>query len=300
MLALVGGRATADPSPPQPIGIHRCAESYPASALEAGVHGATTIAFRIGADGFPADLHVEKSSGDDDLDNATLKCIAVWRYQPTPADGKPVEIAWKATVNWDIETPVPLPKPGTPHDCLSHTPSADELAQATAPAQIHFIVRADGSVDEPFVALSSGSKAFDEAAMQCAASWQYLPATQGAQPVPVGWAVRIALQNGVPVVGENFAKPHLCFRYPKKALRDHVEGTTVLSFVIGTDGMTSEASVTKSSGSKELDDAAVACSSRWKYRPAKEDGVPIAMPWGAQVTWIAGYAFVLELPTKHS
>ncbi|HEY1707977.1 MAG TPA: TonB family protein [Rhizomicrobium sp.] len=297
VLALAGGRASADPSPPQPVGVHRCAENYPESALEAGIHGATTIAFRIGADGVPTDLQVEKSSGNDDLDNATLKCIAVWRYEPAHADGKPVEVPWKTTVTWDIEIPVPLPKPGTLHDCLSYTPSADEEAHATAPVQIHFIAKTDGSVSEPFVALSSGSKTFDEAAMQCASRWQYLPATRDRQPVAVGWAVRVALQKGVPVVAENFAKPHLCFHYPEKALRDHIEGTTILAFMINTDGRITQASVAKSSGSKELDEATIVCSSRWMYRPAKRDGQPIAVPWGAQVTWTEGYAFVLELPT---
>ena len=36
----------------------------------------------------------------------------------------------------------------------------------------------------------------------------------------------------------------------------------------------------------DLDAAAIACASTWLYRPAIKDGVPVASPWKAVITWL--------------
>lgn len=61
--------------------------------------------------------------------------------------------------------------------------------------------------------------------------------------------------------------------YPSRAIRDELEGTSLVQFLIGTDGRVKQSRVEKSSGHKVLDDAAIAAFSRCQYTPATVDGV---------------------------
>lgn len=67
--------------------------------------------------------------------------------------------------------------------------------------------------------------------------------------------------------------------YPAKAARNGESGTVALALLIGTDGRVSDAKVSKSSGSRDLDRAAVAALSLCKFKPAMNNGTPEAA-WG--------------------
>jgi protein TonB len=71
------------------------------------------------------------------------------------------------------------------------------------------------------------------------------------------------------VINANECRPE----YPAAAERDELEGTSVVSFLVGTDGRVKQSRVDKSSGYKVLDNAAIAAFSRCKYTPATVDGV---------------------------
>ena len=84
----------------------------------------------------------------------------------------------------------------------------------------------------------------------------------------------------------SIGRPHYCaMYYPPAALKAHAEGTTLLEFVVTVEGGVRDIKVSNSSGNKDLDDAAVNCASRWRYKPATKDNVPIEMPWKANVVW---------------
>lgn len=79
---------------------------------------------------------------------------------------------------------------------------------------------------------------------------------------------------------------HNCARaYPPVAQRLNQQGTTTVRFTVNTDGSVSDVRVVKSSGHTMLDDAATGCASAWRYRPALEDGQPVAASWTANVQW---------------
>jgi len=71
------------------------------------------------------------------------------------------------------------------------------------------------------------------------------------------------------VINANACSPE----YPASAERDELEGTSLVSFLIGTDGRVKQSRVDKSSGYKVLDNAAISAFSRCKYTPATVDGV---------------------------
>lgn len=82
-------------------------------------------------------------------------------------------------------------------------------------------------------------------------------------------------------------RPHACGRaqYPALAVRLNHEGTVGLSFTINTDGGVTNVAVTSSSGHDELDQAAMTCAQSWTYKPAIQNGAPVAVPWKTNVKW---------------
>lgn len=62
--------------------------NYPDESLDAP-HAAVTIAFEVGPDGIPADLHVQDSS-DPNAENLVLDTVRGWRFHPAMKDGVPV------------------------------------------------------------------------------------------------------------------------------------------------------------------------------------------------------------------
>lgn len=82
------------------------------------------------------------------------------------------------------------------------------------------------------------------------------------------------------------SKPENCRDdYPFIARVLGQEGTTELAFQVLADGTVSGVTVSKSSGSNRLDEAAVECVSKWHYRPAIKDGKLVDTPLKVSVAW---------------
>lgn len=82
-------------------------------------------------------------------------------------------------------------------------------------------------------------------------------------------------------------RPHQCGakNYPETAIRLQEEGTVILSFTVTADGDVANPTVATSSGHADLDQAAIECAGSWKYKPAVQNGQPVAVPWKTQVKW---------------
>ncbi|MDE2164148.1 MAG: TonB family protein [Alphaproteobacteria bacterium] len=94
--------ATPPPiSSPASIGRpHVCMQDYPAISQRLGEEGTTLLAFHITAQGDVTNVTVAKSSGSERLDNAAVNCASNWRYRPAVEAGHPVEVPWRAEVQW--------------------------------------------------------------------------------------------------------------------------------------------------------------------------------------------------------
>jgi protein TonB len=64
--------------------------------------------------------------------------------------------------------------------------------------------------------------------------------------------------------------------YPRDAARRGETGTVVLIIRIAPDGSASDVAVAQSSGYESLDRAARDAVLRWHFRPAQQDGIPVA------------------------
>lgn len=63
--------------------------------------------------------------------------------------------------------------------------------------------------------------------------------------------------------------------YPEAARRRGEQGAVLLELAIGTDGRVMAVQVVRSSGSPILDEAARRAALDWRFRPARQDGVPV-------------------------
>ena len=60
--------------------------------------------------------------------------------------------------------------------------------------------------------------------------------------------------------------------YPVEAYRRREEGTVLVGATVGANGRASDVKVVRRSGSRDLDDAAVAAVRQWTFEPAVRDG----------------------------
>jgi TonB family protein len=63
--------------------------------------------------------------------------------------------------------------------------------------------------------------------------------------------------------------------YPPKDIRQHNQGTTTVTVMVGVDGKVTKVEVTQSSGFSSLDDAAVTAVKTWTFQPGTVNGVPV-------------------------
>jgi len=64
--------------------------------------------------------------------------------------------------------------------------------------------------------------------------------------------------------------------YPARAAREGISGTTLLALLVGAEGRITASRIEHSSGSRELDRAAVNALSLCRFKPATNNGVPEA------------------------
>ena len=110
----------------------------------------------------------------------------------------------------------------------------------------------------------AGARIEEAAPPPAAAAAQAESATPAAAP-----AVELSASSPVPIESPG---P----RYPRRALRRGESGEVLLRIQVDARGVPSQVDVASSSGSRDLDRAAVAAARRWRFRPAMRDGSPVA------------------------
>ncbi len=148
---------------------HVCMNDYPEAAVWDGAEGTAIVAFRIGTDGKVKDVTLSKSTGNDDLDAATLGCVGRWSYKPAMRDGIPIEVPWRAQVEWKMHGSV-----ADMHPCARyHAVTASMLSGIDGITKVSFRIMPDGSVKNAEIVRSSGNSDLDQAALKCVGARHY-------------------------------------------------------------------------------------------------------------------------------
>lgn len=141
------------------------------------------------------------------------------------------------------EPPRPMPKVAPPQ--IVAPPPRVEVTQTPPPDTVAAIVTADPAPPAPTA-----------------------PSEPEAPPAPASPRATPGTMRTA-VLADGCAQPD----YPAKAVRNHESGTVTLALLVGTDGRVAGSRVQSSSGSHELDKAAVAALSMCKFKPATNGGV---------------------------
>jgi protein TonB len=104
------------------------------------------------------------------------------------------------------------------------------------------------------------------------------PAAPPAPPKPAGITAPVQIAGGGAVCNSNY--------YPPIAVRLNQTGTTTVTVHIGADGSVQNVDIADSSGHDALDQASIKCiTSRWRYKPALQNGQPVATTKQYAIKW---------------
>jgi periplasmic protein TonB len=73
--------------------------------------------------------------------------------------------------------------------------------------------------------------------------------------------------------------------YPPISVRLNQEGTTLVTIHVAADGSVQSVDIAGSSGFDSLDQASIKCSSNWHFKPAMQDGQPVAAAKQLKIVW---------------
>ena len=149
----------------------------------------TFLSYRLTLTGELRGVTLYRSSGNAALDQAAIACAAATHMPVMSIEGKPVEINWVGGVPWNSKwrTFYGLAPDGSSHICPARQwyPKFAVLRHETGAAEVEYHIATDGNVRDVVIARSSGFPLLDNAAIQCASTWKYFPATQDGNPVQI-------------------------------------------------------------------------------------------------------------------
>jgi TonB family protein len=181
---------------------------------------------------------------------------------------------------------------GTSHACgVQWYPPAAVANNEQGTVGLALQIDAGGNTKNIHVTATSGYADLDEAAVACAATWKYHPATQDGHPVEVPWRANVKwAMDYINVPTPAGQIPHACEStgFPREVIRSGIGGDVRVLFQISTDGSVKNATITRSSGDQNLDQLTIDCVSKWKYMPVVIDGKPVEIPWQTAVNWQVG------------
>ena len=171
-------------------------------------------------------------------------------------------------------------------------------------------IERDGSVGN--VSVLSGEVILAESAIDAVREWRFEPYTQNGLPIQVLQSLSFTFATDKKIgeldstfaapmatsemnaliagsrrtaaaavrVGGGVTAPKAIFApdpaYDKEARKAKYQGTSVLSLIVGIDGLPRDIKVVRGIG-KGLDEKAIEAVSKWKFEPAKKDGKPVAV-----------------------
>jgi TonB family protein len=255
------------------------------------------LKFDVSADGSAIDVTFP-STGYPALDAAARACVKTWKFRTEAINGQPVPQHGKQSLQFTHGTDYEPPTALQSGPCTAPQFDQMEFPGVRDPAWVRYAISANGKVIVKSLDHSSGDAAYDAFAQSCVAAWRFLPARLKGAPVEaVGqallfpdrsgakWKAADALYGTVP---DPVSTRHECpwdAYYPPLAQRLGEEGSTIVAFTIGVDGMIRNVVVARSSGHDILDVAAVECAVHWSYAPRLKDGVLVEVPWQTRIDW---------------
>ena len=198
----------------------------------------------------------------------------------------------------DISQPPPgavAPRPIGPRDVtMADYPRDSFTAGEEGRVRLRALVRSDGTVESATVEGSSGSERLDQAAAGLVRNWRYVPAMREGAPVAARFPVNIDWKLGVLPYGMPVSEAL------KFGAGSNPSVSAVARFLVGADGSVANATIQRSSGYANLDDAALKQIKTWHMKPATlRDGSPVSVWLRTPILFASSNNSIAE-PAVHS
>ena len=82
--------------------LHRVYPEYPEEQRLLGRDATVIVRYIIGTDGWVKELSILQHAKNAAFDDATLKALREWRFQPLMQEGKPIEVVHELTVFFEL------------------------------------------------------------------------------------------------------------------------------------------------------------------------------------------------------
>ena len=82
--------------------VHMPKPVYPRAEQARGIQGEALVRVRVGLDGAPVQIRLERSSGNANLDRAALDAARKWRFEPAVQNGTTVEVEATVPVRFSL------------------------------------------------------------------------------------------------------------------------------------------------------------------------------------------------------
>jgi TonB family protein len=163
-------------------------------------------------------------------------------------------------------------------------PADASPAEINGFSQLSFVVDVNGTASSIEVQQSHGPS-FDVAAIEAVKQTKFQPGNLDGKPVPVRIYARVRffddqrpayprIINRLAPTG-GFAQRPIGAVYFQPAPYDKFQGIVILSVLVTEDGLPTDVRVTKPVG-MGLDEKAVECVTKYRFKPATKDGAPVA------------------------
>jgi len=206
--------------------------------------------------------------------------LLAW-LQASPGPVQPPELAVVTMELLASKAPLLSSQPAPPERRQPEKTSAKPVPKpAPQPAPKQMAATVAQTEPSPLPATASGMAAAATAGSSAAAAPAPAAATSGSGPNAPAPA-RVELPSASADYLNN-PKP----AYPLLSRRLREEGKVVLRVLIDTDGSAAKAEIRSSSGHERLDQAALQTVLRWRYVPARRNGLPEAMWFDIPVNFV--------------
>ncbi len=143
---------------------------YPPTANRNSEEGTTLLRVHLEAAGTVSTVVIARSSGNEELDAAAVRCIATVRFQPATQNGTPkasvIRYRWIWKIDWGSPDPRKCDELKAAADARAHLPSNN---QSGLPAAVVCTCwEESGKARKPRIVESSGSQKLDDGAIKLA------------------------------------------------------------------------------------------------------------------------------------
>jgi len=279
-----------------PFVIQKEEPQYTDEARMARLEGRVVVVLTVTAEGVPTNLRVTKILGLG-LDQSAIRDVSGWRFKPGMKEGNPVAVFANVEVNfrlllderqWHLSSVAFAPFDGASRPVLVKATYPD----TSGPAEVAS-VSLSLDVDEKGVptniqAEKSSDPKWESEVIALAGKWRFEPGVKDGRTVPVHATLDFARgdrgspstsrQQGAFRIGGGVTAPTLIYKvepdYTEQARDARLEGTVILFVVITPDGRPTELKVLRALG-LGLDEAAINCVRKWKFKPGLKEGTPV-------------------------